>query len=254
MHPEGFSGSYSHLPFAPSPFRRGQVNAPYDKMSYYLKDDAPAPSFPLLDGEDGKGEDSPLRKITVKANPQTLESLKSLRILLLREGLDPGKVELCLSAKAVLLELAASGLPQHLFELISSPERCDWKVFFERKGLHFPFYPSLTSVPLTPIEATLYKYFLIHPEGLRLEDLWEKFDELCLIYRSIRDPRGILSVRVDPVDMLCEDSHATFYTLLSRIRRRMSASLKKEDVELYCPHLSAPGHYLVRGAWSVYWA
>ena len=77
---------------------------------------------------------------------------------------------------------------------------------------------------LNPMERTVYTLLVDHPEGLRAEDLWEHYDELVSIYGRMSwfDDSEALE---DAVDNLCDDSRATFYSNLSRIKKKFTSAL-----------------------------
>ena len=226
-------------------------------MSFYLKDDSPKVSFPLPSGEEGRCEGTPAcdDTIIIKIKPKYRTGMQVLERVLRRQSLSEEEILRCLSAKALSMDIESIPLTPESKDILRSPTPVRWNAFFEGNGVYFPLVGENGAfVPLTPVEATLYKYFLIHPQGLRLDDIWEKFDELCLIYRDLRDPCGIMTISVAPVDMLCEDSHTTYHTALSRIRRKISAVLPAQEVQRYAPFLDREGLYRIKGAHYIYWA
>ena len=76
-------------------------------------------------------------------------------------------------------------------------------------------------VKLSPMERALYTLLLKHEEGILAEDMWKYYDELVGIYGRMTwfdDPQMI----ADAVDTLCDDSRVTFYSNLSRIKRKLT--------------------------------
>ena len=92
------------------------------------------------------------------------------------------------------------------------------------------------------MERALYMLLLRYTDGFRVEDLWEYNDELVGIYSRMTwfdDPASA----ADAVDALCDDSRATFYTNLSRIKKKITDA----------PGRVAAGKYaILRGNDNVY--
>lgn len=77
----------------------------------------------------------------------------------------------------------------------------------------------MIQVWLNPMERTLYRLFLAHPEGIRADDLVLHWKELCEIYAEescFDDP----SIREDKLESLCAESKKVFYSNVSRIKRK----------------------------------
>ena len=74
-------------------------------------------------------------------------------------------------------------------------------------------------VTLNPMERTLYRLFLAHPEGISADDLPLHWQELCDIYAKescFDDP----DIREAKLESLCGESKKVFYSVISRIKRK----------------------------------
>ena len=75
-------------------------------------------------------------------------------------------------------------------------------------------------VTLNPMERTLYRLFLAHPEGISADDLLLHWQELCDIYAKescFDDP----DLRETKLESLCEESKKVFYSTVSRIKGKL---------------------------------
>ena len=79
-------------------------------------------------------------------------------------------------------------------------------------------------VILNPMERTLYRLFLAHPEGISADDLLLHWQELCQIYAKescFDDP----DIREAKLESLCGESKKVFYSTVSRIKGKMVQAL-----------------------------
>lgn len=75
-------------------------------------------------------------------------------------------------------------------------------------------------VSLNPMERTLYRLFLAHPEGIMADNLLLHWKELGNIYAKescFDDP----DVREERLASLCGESKKVFYSTVSRIKKKM---------------------------------
>lgn len=79
-------------------------------------------------------------------------------------------------------------------------------------------------VILNPMERTLYRLFLAHPEGMSADNLLLHWKELSNIYakESCFDDPGIREAKLES---LCGESKRVFYSTVSRIKKKMMATL-----------------------------
>ena len=79
-------------------------------------------------------------------------------------------------------------------------------------------------VTLNPMERTLYRLFLAHPEGISADDLILHWQELCDIYAKescFDDP----DMREAKLESLCGESKRVFYSTVSRIKKKFMEKL-----------------------------
>lgn len=126
---------------------------------------------------------------------------------------------LVLELKAVTGKLRAKGL--------DDDDLKDLLQVDDEKGIALSADGTLTlldygrKVKLSPMERALYTLLLNHEDGIRAEDMWKYYDELVVLYGRMTwfdDPQVI----ADTVDTLCDDSRVTFYSNLSRIKRKFT--------------------------------
>lgn len=87
-------------------------------------------------------------------------------------------------------------------------------------------------ITLNPMERTLYRLFLAHPEGISADDLVLHWKELCDIYAKescFDDP----DIREAKLESLCGESKRVFYSTVSRIKKKMVAALGPWRVGAY---------------------
>ena len=87
-------------------------------------------------------------------------------------------------------------------------------------------------VALNPMERTLYRLFLAHPEGITSDSLLVHWQELCDIYEQescFDDP----DIRVAKLESLCGESKKVFYSTVSRIKKRFVEQLGPWRAQAY---------------------
>ena len=74
-------------------------------------------------------------------------------------------------------------------------------------------------VVLNPMERTLYRLFLAHPDGIPSDGLLAHWQELCRIYEqeSCFDDKPL---REEALESLCSESKRVFYANISRIKKK----------------------------------
>ena len=92
-------------------------------------------------------------------------------------------------------------------------------------------------IKLTPMERTLYILFLRYPDGINA-------DELCKIYGSqmIYDDKELIE---DAVEGICDEEKVTWYTNVSRIKKKVSDKLGKRAAEQYIIKRGEDGLYRI---------
>lgn len=100
-------------------------------------------------------------------------------------------------------------------------------------------------VVLNPMERTLYRLFLSHPEGIPSEGLLAYWQELGLIYEQescFDDP----PLRADALESLCAESKMVFYANISRIKRKFISALGARNASVYIIKRGKDGLYRTR--------
>ena len=100
-------------------------------------------------------------------------------------------------------------------------------------------------VALNPMERTLYRLFLAHPEGIASDSLLAHWQELCGIYEqeSCFDDQPL---RDNALESLCSESKTVFYSTISRIKRKFLDALGARKATPYIIKRDADGHYRTR--------
>ena len=99
-------------------------------------------------------------------------------------------------------------------------------------------------IRLTPMERTLYILFLRYPQGINADELWRYWDELCKIYGSqtVYDDINLIE---DAVEGICDEEKVTWYTNVSRIKRKITDKLGKRAAEQYIIRRREDGLYRI---------
>lgn len=120
--------------------------------------------------------------------------------------------------KALLVDLRARGYSNETILQAVGLSNEPVRMVLCPTGLSCPDDASI-KVRFNPIERTLYVFFLSHPQGIDVKDLWSHYDELLSIYRT---QSGEAQSKIeDTIDALCEDSRASFHTNISRIKKKI---------------------------------
>lgn len=97
-------------------------------------------------------------------------------------------------------------------------------------------------IRLNPLESTLFRLFIAHPEGIASTNLLSYWKELCRIYsqESIFDES---SRQQDVLKALCSESRRCFYPIISRIKSKFVCALGARK---------AAGYYIKRYSDGLY--
>ena len=115
-------------------------------------------------------------------------------------------------------------------------------VFPDRRRGWFHLPSEEAMLCLTPIESTLYRLFLAHPEGLLADDLVLHWNELWDIYAQeshFDDPE----LRVDVLISLCSESKRIFYSNIARIKRKFVDAIGARKARGYYIKRKSDGRY-----------
>ena len=99
-------------------------------------------------------------------------------------------------------------------------------------------------IKLTPMERTLYILFLRYPDGINADELWRYWDEVCDIYGSqtVYDDINLIE---DAVEGICDEEKVTWYTNVSRVKRKITDKLGKRVAEQYIIRRGDDGLYRI---------
>ena len=109
----------------------------------------------------------------------------------------------------------------------------------KRRGI---FQLQGTEVYLNPVERTLYRLFLNHPEGISSTNLLAHWKELCSIYMD----ESIFSdepLQRDTMESLCAESKRVFYSNISRIKKKFTQALGPRKASPYIIKRDRTGLY-----------
>ena len=114
------------------------------------------------------------------------------------------------------------------------PEECD------RHSKETP-----ARIYLNPTERTLFRLYLVHPEGIPADHLVAHWRELCTLYaqESLYDEP---SLREDKIESLCAESKTVFYATVSRIKRKFTDTLGMRRARAYIIQRSSTGAYYTK--------
>ena len=93
---------------------------------------------------------------------------------------------------------------------------------WRRKEVSLP--DEQAQVSLNPMERTLYRLFLAHPEGISADDLllhWQELQDIYARESCFDDPE----IRASKLESLCGESKRVFYSTVSRIKKKITEKL-----------------------------
>ena len=110
--------------------------------------------------------------------------------------------------------------------------------------------PDLDAIVyLNPLERTLYRHFLNHPEGISTHALPLHRKELCRLYahESVYDDKRLMTHKMET---LCSEDKTMFYTTVSRIKKKFIAALGARKAAPYLIKRDRTGLYKTRARLS----
>ncbi len=105
--------------------------------------------------------------------------------------------------------------------------------------------PDGVVIQLQPMECSLYRLFLNHPEGIKAANMTTHREELALIYASETRYDDLERQRV-VVDTICDRTKRAFYVCVSRIKKRFVAAIGVRKAEKYIISRNKAGLYRIR--------
>ena len=110
--------------------------------------------------------------------------------------------------------------------------------------------PDLDAIVyLNPLERTLYRHFLNHPEGISTDALPLHRKELCRLYahESVYDDKRLMTHKMET---LCSEDKTMFYSTVSRIKKKFIAALGARKAAPYLIKRDRTGLYKTRARLS----
>lgn len=166
------------------------------------------------------------------ANPTTMERIE----LALPVGgglmMDEDAASIVAQIKTLLRQLRTKGATDKDIDSLLAEEEKPGRAYVDSAGMLVLPDAGNVKIKLTPMERTLYILFLRYPEGINADELWRYWDELCDIYGSqtVYDDLDLIE---DAVEGICDEEKVTWYTNVSRIKRKITDKLGKRAAAQY---------------------
>ena len=110
-----------------------------------------------------------------------------------------------------------------------------------RRG-HFSLHDHGAEIYLNPMERTLYRLFLSHPEGIAADSLPLYWNELRHIYfkESLYDDKSLMESKLES---LCAESKTVFYSTVSRIKKKFTDAIGPDKADAFIIKRDHTGRY-----------
>ena len=161
--------------------------------------------------------------------------------------MDEDAASIVAQIKTLLRQLKIKGATDKEIDSLLTEEDRPGRAYIDTKGMLVLPDAGDARIRLTPMERTLYILFLRYPEGINADELWRYWDELCEIYGSqtVYDDIDLIE---DAVEGLCDEEKVTWYTNVSRIKRKVSDRIGKRAAEQYIIRRGKDGLYRIEAA------
>lgn len=161
--------------------------------------------------------------------------------------MDEDAVSIVAQIKSLLRQLKTKGATDKEIDSLLAEEDKPGRAYIDSKGQLVLPDAGEVKIKLTPMERTLYILFLKYPEGINADELWRYWDELCDIYgcQTVYDDTDLIE---DAVEGICDEDKVTWYTNVSRIKKKVSDKLGKRAAEQYIIKRGADGLYRIGAA------
>ena len=167
----------------------------------------------------------------------------------MRSGLmmDEDAASIVAQIKTLLKQLKTKGATDKEIDSLLTDEDKPGRAYVDSKGMLVLPDAGGVQIRLTPMERTLYILFLRYPDGINADELWRYWDELCDIYGSqtIYDDIDLIE---DAVEGICDEEKVTWYTNVSRIKRKITDRLGKRMAEQYIIKRGEDGLYRIKAS------
>ena len=152
----------------------------------------------------------------------------------MRSGLmmDEDAASIVAQIKTLLKQLKTKGATDKEIDSLLTDEDKPGRAYVDSQGMLVLPDAGGVQIRLTPMERTLYILFLRYPDGINADELWRYWDELCDIYgtQTVYDDIDLIE---DAVEGICDEEKVTWYTNVSRIKRKITDKLGKRAAEQY---------------------
>jgi hypothetical protein len=158
--------------------------------------------------------------------------------------MDEDAASIVAQIKTLLRQLRTKGATDKEIDSLLIEEEKPGRAYIDSTGNLVLPDAGNAKIKLTPMERTLYILFLRYPEGINADELWRYWDELCEIYGSqmIYDDKNLIE---DAVESICDEEKVTWYTNVSRIKRKITDKLGKRAAEQYIIKRGEDGLYRI---------
>lgn len=161
--------------------------------------------------------------------------------------MDDDAASIVAQIKTLLRQLKIKGATDKEIDSLLTEEDRPGRAYIDTKGMLVLPDAGDARIRFTPMERTLYILFLRYPEGINADELWRYWDELCEIYGSqtVYDDIDLIE---DAVEGICDEEKVTWYTNVSRIKRKVSDRIGKRAAEQYIIRRGKDGLYRIEAA------
>ena len=158
--------------------------------------------------------------------------------------MDEDAASIVAQIKTLLRQLRTKGATDKEIDSILADDEKPGRAYIDSAGMLVLPDAGNTRIKLTPMERTLYILLLRYPDGINADELWRYWDEPCDIYGSqtVYDDKGLIE---DAVEGICDEEKVTWYTNVSRIKRKITDKLGKRAAEQYIIKRSEDGLYRI---------
>ena len=158
--------------------------------------------------------------------------------------MDEDAASIVAQIRNLLGQLRIKGITDKEIDTILTQQQKPGRAYINTKGMLVLPDEDGVQIKLTPMERTLYILFLRYPEGINADELWRYWDELCDIYGSqtVYDDKDLIE---DAVEGICDEEKVTWYTNVSRIKRKITDKVGKRTAEQYIIRRGEDGLYRI---------
>ena len=158
--------------------------------------------------------------------------------------MDEDAASIVAQIKTLLRQLRTKGATDKEINSLLAEEEKPGRAYIDSKGMLVLPDAGEVQIKLTPMERTLYILFLRYSDGINADELWRYWDELCDIYRTqtVYDDIDLIE---DAVEGICDEEKVTWYTNVSRIKRKITDKLGKRSAEQYIIKRETDGLYRI---------